>query len=423
MTGAPDGLTGAADEGTRGARPIRVALVTHSVYEEDPRLRRQAQALTGAGIVVDVIALERVDSPVETRLDGATIVHVPVGRHQGAGLVRYVAEYASFLLRGGWALTSRHRRRRYDVVSVASPPDPLVFAALPLRLVGVPVILDLHEATPEFFRSRFPKASNRWSQVVLHLAERVSIAMATVSLSVNQARHRRLLDLGYRPDRLRVVTNGPSLGRFRPAEHPPRLFMADGSLRLIYTGAVTPLYELDVVVRSVAAIRERRPDLDVRMDVYGRGDAEPVLRALADELGIGERLALHGRIPLEDVAAAVAASDVGLSPLSADPFTEISMPTKALEYSAMGKPSIVADTLAAREHFKSDDLGWYASGDVASMTAALLRFVDDPAVRERARIGAQERATELSWDLEAPFYVELVRALARRDPIPPPRAR
>ena len=408
---------------TPPTRPIRVALVTHSVYEEDPRLRRQAQALTEAGFVVDVIALDHADDPTETRMDGATIVHVPVGRHQGAGLVMYVAEYAWFLLRGGWVLARRHRRRRYDVVSVASPPDPLVFAALPLRLAGVPVILDLHEATPEFFRSRFPKASNRWSQAVLHMAERVSIRAATVSLSVNQARHRRLLDLGHDPDRLRVITNGPSLGRFRPGDHPHRPFMADGVLRLVYTGAVTPLYELDVAVRAVAAVRERRPDVDVRLDIYGRGDAEPVLRALADELGIGERLTLHGRIQLEDVAAAVAASDVGLSPLSADPFTEISMPTKALEYSAMGKPSIVADTRAAREHFEQDELRWYASGDVASMTAALLRLIDDEAARERARAGAQVRATELSWDLEAPFYVELIRALAHREPIPPPRER
>ena len=42
-----------------------------------------------------------------------------------------------------------------------SLPDFLVFAALPLKLAGVPVLLDLHEAMPEFFASRFPGASNR----------------------------------------------------------------------------------------------------------------------------------------------------------------------------------------------------------------------------------------------------------------------
>jgi glycosyltransferase involved in cell wall biosynthesis len=406
------------------SRAVRVALVTHSVYEEDPRLRRQAQALAAAGFVVEVLALERGagDTP-EDRMDGATVLHLPVHRHQGAGIATYLLEYAAFLLYAAWTLTRRHRRRRYAVVSVASPPDPLVFAALPLRLVGVPVVLDLHEATPEFFRSRFPAASNALSQAALHGAERLAIGFSTVALSVNQARHERLLALGRDPRRLRVVTNGPSLARFRPEEHPARPFMADGTLRLVYAGAITPLYELDLVVRAVAAVRTRRPDVDVVVDFYGRGDMQPVLAGLAEQLGIAERVRLHGRIPLEEVAARLAAADVGLSPLSSDPFTEISMPTKALEYAAMGKPAIVADTRAAREHLGDRDVLWYRPGDGESMAAAILRTVDDEDAREEARRGGQARAHELSWDREAVHYLALMRALAVRDPVPPAAAR
>src|SRR4029077_11176939 len=148
---------------------------------------------------------------------------------------------------------------------------------------------------------------------LLHLAERLSIALARVALSVNPARHERLLALGYPAGKLRIVTNGPSLGRFRPEDHPVRLFLADGTLRIVYAGAVTPLYELDVVVRAVAELRSRRPDRPVVFDVYGRGDAEPVLTALAAELGVADRVVLHGRIPLDDVAAKLAAADVGVS--------------------------------------------------------------------------------------------------------------
>jgi glycosyltransferase involved in cell wall biosynthesis len=404
-------------------RPIRVALVTHSVYEEDPRLRREAEAITAAGLDVTVIALHGLEESRETSMDGATIVHLPVGRHQGAGIATYLWEYTAFLFRAGWEVTRRHRRRQFDVVSVASPPDFHVFAALPLRLVGVPVILDLHEATPEFFATRFPRASNGATQALLRFNERVSIWFATVALSVNRSRHERLLRLGYNPAKLRIVANGPSLARFQPSEHPAREFMADGTLRLVYTGGVTPLYALDLAVRAVASLRELRPSMPVHFDIFGRGDMEPVLRSLADELGVGDRLTLHGRIPLVDVAGQVAAADIGLSPLIPDPFTEISMPTKALEYAAMGKPSVVADTRAAREHFADSDLGWYTMGDVASMTAAILRFVDDPAARELARAGAQARAIELSWDNEAPAYIELMRALAERRPLPPPRER
>jgi glycosyltransferase involved in cell wall biosynthesis len=396
---------------TGGAQPRRIAIVTHSVFEEDPRIQREADALVAAGWQVDVFSLRLPGDAVAPRPSVRTIP-IDVGRHQGAGLATYVREYGSFLVRAGWALTREHRRRRYRVVEVASPPDPLVFAALPLRLGGVPVILDLHEATPEFFKSRFPRASNSLSDRALHLAERASIGFARVAISVNRARHARLVALGYGEAKLRVVTNGPSLGRFETASQAVRPFMADGTLRIVYTGAVTPLYQLDLVVRAVARIGAERPDLPVVFEIYGRGDAESELAALAAELGIADRVVFHGRIPLEAIPAALAAVDIGVSPIRRDPFTEISMPTKALEYAVMGKPVVAADLPAARDHFDGPMLAWYEPGDEASLAAAILRLVDDPAARDAGAVAAADRARELSWDREAPAYVALVESVA-----------
>jgi hypothetical protein len=48
-----------------------------------------------------------------------------------------------------------HLRHRYDLVQVNSLPDFLVFAALGPRLIGSPVLLDLHECMPEFFATKF----------------------------------------------------------------------------------------------------------------------------------------------------------------------------------------------------------------------------------------------------------------------------
>ena len=393
-----------------GRRSRRIAIVTHSVVEEDPRIRREAEALVADGWEVDVFSLRGPGDP--TLHPAIRLIPIGVERHQGAGIGTYLEEYGSFLVRAGLALTRAQPRRRYRVVQVAAPPDPLIVAALPVRLTGVPLILDLHEATPEFFKSRFPGAVNPISGRLLHLAERVAIALARVAISVNAARHARLLSLGYPEGKLRIVTNGPSLARFRPEDHPVRPFLADGTLRIVYAGAVTPLYELDVVVRAVAELRERRPDLPVVFDVYGRGDAEAGLNALAAELGVTDRVRLHGRIPLDAVAGVLAAADIGVSPIQRNAFGEISMPTKALEYAVMGKPVIAADLPTAHEHFEADMLAWYRSGDPASLADAALRIVDDPEGRTRAVARAAIRARELSWDAEAPAYTALVAEVA-----------
>src|SRR5438093_7343149 len=148
-----------------------VAIVVHAYFEEHARVRRKAEALVADGRPVDVFALRLPgDEPVVER-DGIRIHHLPVGRHQGAGIATYVKEYLAFLFRAGIALTRAYRGRRFGLVDINSLPDFLVFAALPLRILGVPVVLDLHEAMPEFFTSRFPGASNPIALAALRFQE------------------------------------------------------------------------------------------------------------------------------------------------------------------------------------------------------------------------------------------------------------
>jgi glycosyltransferase involved in cell wall biosynthesis len=323
----------------------------------------------------------------------------------------YLAEYGAFLTRALWTVTRDHRRRRYGLVEVHSLPDYLVFAALPLKMVGVPVLLDLHEAMPEFFRSRFPGAANPLSYRLLRLQERFSIGFANELLTVNEPLAERLRGFGVSPDRLTVILNSPDLRLFDPAAHTPRSFMADGTLKLVYAGAITPVYELDVVLRAVAAMRRRRPDVNVRADLYGRGDAAESLEALAVELGVADRVSLRGRIPIEEVPAAIAAADVGIAPTRLDAFTAMSLSTKILEYAAMGKPVVASRLPTVERYFEPDTLAAYEPGDPEAMATAILRLVDEPGDRQERVERTRTRVDELSWERQAETYRAVIERL------------
>ena len=274
-------------------------MIVHAYYEEDARVRREAEALVASGRAVDVFALRRPGAAPTGVVEGVRVTRLPVRRHQGAGIGTYLAEYVSFFLRAMLAATSAHRRRRYALVQVHTLPDFLVLAGLPMRLHGVPLVLDLHEAMPEFFRSRFPGAAGPVPHAVLRAQESLATRVADAVITVNDALGDRLLELGVPPEKLTIVMNTPSLALFAPGACPVRTFREDGRLRLVYAGAVTPTYELDTVLRAVARLVAERPDLDVALDVYGRGDDASRLTTLAAELGIVDRAVLHGRIPLE----------------------------------------------------------------------------------------------------------------------------
>jgi glycosyltransferase involved in cell wall biosynthesis len=387
-------------------------MIVHAYYEEDPRVRRQAETLVAAGRPVRVIGLRRPDDPVDSELGGVRIRHLDVQRHQGAGVGVYVREYLAFVLRAMWAAVRLHRSERYAVAQVHSPPDFLVFATLPLRLVGVPVILDLHEAMPEFFRMRFPGVSDPLIHGLLRLQERLSIAFASATITVTDAMRERLIGLGHAPDDIRVVINSPSFTRFDAASHPTRALREDGRLRLVYTGALTPTYELDVTLRAVAAIHASRPDLDVVLDLYGRGDFEDALRSLASDLGIAERVVFHGRIPIDDVPAALAAADIGLAPTRLDRFTALTVSGKVYEYAAMRKPIVASRLPTVERDFPADAVSTYPSGDAEAMAEAIISLADDDAARARAVEAASAVVASLAWDRVSRDYVALVDALA-----------
>jgi glycosyltransferase involved in cell wall biosynthesis len=396
----------------RSRRPV--AMLVHAYYDEDPRVRREAESLVAAGRPVDVFGLRREGDPPRGELEGVIVHRLGVRRHQGAGLATYLAEYLGFLARASWALARAHPGRRYALVQVHTPPDFLAFAALPLRLAGVPLLIDLHEAMPEFFRSRFPRASNPVVHFLLRLTERVSIGLASAAVTVNPAMRDRLIEVaGVAPSKVSVVANSPSLARFDASAIGRRAFAEDGTVRLVYAGALTPTYEVDVAIDAVAALRELRPALAVAFDVYGRGDAADPLADRARERGVADRIIFHGRIPIEDVPDAIARADIGVAPTRRDPFTDVSLSTKVFEYAAMGKPVVASRLPMVEQTFPVGTVATYEPGDADGLARAILGIVDEPLAREAAVERTASIVAERAWNREAAGYVGLVDGLAR----------
>ncbi|MEA2547987.1 MAG: hypothetical protein QOE42_585 [Chloroflexota bacterium] len=386
-------------------------MLVHSYYEEDPRVAREAEAIVAAGRDVDVFALRRPGTAASERIAGVQVERIDIQRHQGAGVATYVREYLAFLFASGYRLIRAHRRRRYGLVQVHTLPDFLVFAALPLRLVGVPVLLDLHEAMPEFFRVRFPGAANPLALRLLRFQERLSIGAATAAITVNDALAARLVGLGAPAAKIGVVTNSPALRRFDPAAHPVRSFASDGVVRLVYAGALSPTYELDVVLRAVARLAALRPDLPVELELYGRDFGEVPLADTAAALGVADRVRFHGRIPLDAVPAALAAADIGLAPTRRNDFTDYSLSTKVFEYGAMRKPVVASGLPLVRSTFPADTIATYSPGDADELAAAILRLVDDPTDRDARVERTAALVSGLGWERESERYLALVERL------------
>jgi glycosyltransferase involved in cell wall biosynthesis len=373
----------------------------------DIRVEREARALVARGHHVDVICARLTDEPRREVIDGVHVHRVPVRRQRGKGLGRQLAEYVSFTFWAAAQLLRLQLRHRYDVVQAHNVPDFLVFAALPARLAGSRVILDLHDLMPEFYASRFGGEMRSLPVRVVRWQEQLAIAFADQVLTVTDLWRDSLIARGVPASKVHVVMNAPDADLFAPREPvlggmPP--------LTVIYHGTLTHRYGIDLLVRAVDLARRRVP---LRLLLHGRGEMVPEIEALIQELDMGDVVTLSTElVPTAELARTIATADIGVVPNRNDVFTDGILPTKLMEYAALGIPAIVARSSATSAYFSEEMVRYVDPGDVAGMADAIVELANDPECRLRLATSAQAIARRHPWRDEATRYTDVVESLA-----------
>jgi glycosyltransferase involved in cell wall biosynthesis len=159
---------------------------------------------------------------------------------------------------------------------------------------------------------------------------------------------RRAAELGVPEDRIEVIHLGIDRLFLDAGERSVNL-RADGAepATVISDRALEPLYNVDVVVRAFARLRERMPG--ARLIVAGDGSRRGRLEALAAELALGPAVRFTGRLEPKELAEALANAHVYVSVPSSD-----SLALSTVEAMAAGCFPVVSD-LPSNE-------GWIAHG-------------------------------------------------------------
>lgn len=386
-------------------------MVVHAVYPGDPRVRRQSDALLEAGHEVDLFCLRGPGEAREEASGGMRIVRLPVNR-AFTGFAGHMAEYLAFAGLAAVRLTREHRRRRYALVQVATVPDFLAFSAFPVKLSGVPLLLDLHEDMPEFFRDRFRHPLLRPFLPLVSGSARAAAAASTELITVHEPLRQLSIARGVPPEKIHVVMNSADTRLFDPARHPRRGFMEDGELRLIHHSNFQRIYGLDVAVEALALID---PDvLPHRLDVYGDGPYRPQVEAAIARTDTAARVHLNGRVPIDDLPGLLAGSDIGLVPSRPEPYLQYSLSTKLLEYAAMGIPVIASDLATFRAHFTDEAIRFVPGGDANALADAIRELASDPTTAARLGAEAHRQAAAYAWEVQARSYLEIVDRLVGR---------
>ena len=96
------------------------------------------------------------------------------------------------------------------------------------------------------------------------------------------------------------------------------------------------------------------------VEIYGGGDALEQVKRRAATLGVEDRMHFSdGFLGNAEVLRRVQGADVGVIANLAIARNQAALPTKLLEYVAMGIPVVASNLDAVREHFDDSEIGFY----------------------------------------------------------------
>jgi glycosyltransferase involved in cell wall biosynthesis len=389
-------------------------MIVHAYYpHSETRVQREAEALRSAGYRVDVVCLRLPSEPAAEEVDGVEVHRVPVqrtDRRPGTrGFGAQLVEYVRFALGATVVVARLHLRRRYRVVQIHNPPDFLIIAAIIPKVLGARVIVDLHDLMPEFMASRLGRDMTHPLVRLLVWQERVACRIADHVITVTEPWRRTLRERGSaRRSHSSVVLNLADTSYFQPSDPPP-----DDEFRVIYHGTLARRYGVELILAAAARLKDRIPNL--RVTIHGRGELGEALPQLATDLGVSDLLHLSTEfVPVADLPHVIRWGHVGVVPYRRDVFTDGILPTKLMEYAALGMPAIVARSSAIEAYFDDSMVDFFEPGDVDGLADRIEALYRDPGRRKTLSENIGRFRAQHDWPSEAARYLALVDRLARR---------
>lgn len=282
--------------------------------------------------------------------------------------------------------------RHYDVASVHDPE--LLPAAIVAGLLGRTVVFDVHEDVPSQLRTKawLPRPLRTpvaWvAAKLLRLAERV--IPLTLAESGYQSLFRRTHPVF--PNYLVPMTVKP-----RPA---------DPEIGVVYLGDITPERGIEDLVKAVAAAGIPTATLIGRCADGFRTRLETVAAAVD-----GFTVRLTGFLPPAEALPIAAAAELGVAPLRDLPNYRNSLPTKVLEYLALGVPVVASDLPGTRQVVGNQPgVVLAAPGDTAAWVTALRDAHNNPTLRMLASREADGVRQRFTWPADSvrSFYAGLL---------------
>jgi glycosyltransferase involved in cell wall biosynthesis len=366
----------------------RLVICRSNPIAPDPRVEKEAIALSQAGYVVTLIGWDRTGKlPQKDKIQGISCIRLPIKAEYAAGMFNLPQ-----LLRWQWGLLVwlAGHRNEYDLIH-ACDFDTIIPALVCRTIWHKKVVYDIFDFYADHLR-----ATPEWIKKTIRAIDLRCVSTADAIILADDSRWEQMR--GSQPRRSAVIYNSPE-------DHPD--LQQDGKsadqtftqrpvnslLHIVYIG----LLQVERGLNELIGVLREHPRWSLALAGFG-GDEACILKLSQDMSNVN----WHGRISyLESLQLSSAADTLIATYDPTIPNHRYSSPNKVFEAMMLGKPIIVAQDTNMDRIINQAECGLVVKyGDESALEAALVRLQTEPELS--IQLGANARRayeSTYSWQI------------------------
>lgn len=298
-------------------------------------------------------------------------------------------------------------KKSIDIIIIDCTKVWLPFV-IPLKILNVPIILDIRTLPIDREKSFFFNVSLRMSRYVVD-------GITTITKELKKVIRE---DYNLEKKNIGVWSSGVSIEDFNELEINQHDIL-DGKSRkftLLYHGDYSPTRGIEDLIKSIGRLN---PSLkkDIFLLIIGMPKDKIIkLSGLSDREGVKEQIRILPKVEYNEIIKYIKISDIGIFPLPPENrWWQVSAPLKTLEFMAAGKPAIVTNIPFHKSIFEKGNCGILIESSNPKIIAEAITFSykNQGDLKKRGIEGRKIVDENYTWDSMAHKFEKFLKMFQR----------
>lgn len=276
------------------------------------------------------------------------------------------------------------------------------------KRLGIPVVYEVRAFWEDAAVDHGSTTEGSLRYSLTHWFETLALKRARHVFTICEGLRSDIVSRGIPANKVTVIPNAVDIKSFEPGGQPDTELKASlglqGACVIGFIGSFYAYEGLDLLLNALPCILAKRPD--ARVLLVGGGPQDSALKALAQQLGIADKVVFTGRVPHEQVQQYYDLVDVLAYPRHSMRLTELVTPLKPLEAMAQGRVLVASDVGGHKELIRHGQTGLlFKAGNAKALAQAVVNLLAAqdtwPVMRQAGRQFVEE---ERNWTASVANY-------------------